>query len=117
MHTYIIKSIVDQCKISVFRKHVGDTEITVAVTPDGYADAVRSDRFVMPEERRMTLAEFLDKLYSKPLVEKESFGIYYIQKQNSNFHTEFSSLAGDVEEDISWATEAFGEYSLPICLI
>ncbi len=48
--------------LCVGREKVGREEVTVAVTPDGYADAVRGDRFVMPEERRMTFASFLDVL-------------------------------------------------------
>lgn len=36
--------------------------VTVAVTPDGYADAVRGERFVLPEERRLPLATVLDVL-------------------------------------------------------
>lgn len=36
--------------------------VTVAVTPDGYADAVRGERFVLPEERQLPLAAVLDVL-------------------------------------------------------
>eukprot|EP00118_Oscarella_pearsei_P002479 m.10678 g.10678 ORF g.10678 m.10678 type:complete len:160 (+) comp22553_c0_seq1:436-915(+) len=42
------------------RDKLGHKEVTVAVTPNGYADAVVRDRFVMPEERRMTFSCFLD---------------------------------------------------------
>lgn len=39
---------------------MGSKFISVAVTPNGYADAVSGDRFVMPEERRMTFSSVLD---------------------------------------------------------
>ncbi|KAK3095339.1 hypothetical protein FSP39_013400 [Pinctada imbricata] len=89
-----------------FRKvGVGDVEVTVAVTPNGLADAVAEDKFVMPEERRMTFSEFLDIL-EEP--EKHN-GIFYIQKQNSNLTEEFAHIINDVEREIPWGTEAFGE--------
>ena len=37
----------------------------MAVTPDGYADAVSGGRFVMPEERRMTFSSLLDVIEGK----------------------------------------------------
>lgn len=49
----------------VCRQKVGSKFISVAVTPNGYADAVSGDRFVMPEERRMTLSSVLDIMEGK----------------------------------------------------
>lgn len=37
----------------------------MAVTPDGYADAVRGERFMMPEERRMSFSSVLDIIEGK----------------------------------------------------
>ena len=91
---------------SYLLKKIGNKEITVAVTPNGYADSVVGDRFVMPEERVMKFAEFLDILEGKSSTEN---GVFYIQKQNSNFTGEFSELLCEAEADISWATEAFGK--------
>lgn len=76
----------------------------MAVTPNGYADAVSGNHFVMPEERTMSLAEFLD-IIEQP---NSANGIFYIQKQNSNFTDEFKDIIGDAGLDIPWATEAFG---------
>ena len=45
---------------AVCREKVGSKVISVAVTPNGYADAVSGDRFVMPEERRMSFNSVLD---------------------------------------------------------
>ena len=87
-----------------YRERIGGCDVTVAVTPNGYADAVTDGKFVMPEERRMTMADFLDIL-DHPARQS---GIFYIQKQNSNFTDEFEEIVDDVESDIQWGTEAFG---------
>ncbi|XP_078515773.1 bifunctional peptidase and (3S)-lysyl hydroxylase JMJD7 isoform X1 [Lissotriton helveticus] len=90
---------------SYLRQVVGSRDVSVAVTPNGYADAVYGDRFVMPEERRMTFSSFLD------IVEKKVTrpGVFYVQKQCSNLTEEFSQLIDDVEPDIPWMTEALGK--------
>lgn len=83
--------------------------VSVAITPNGYADAVYQDWFVMPEERRMPFSAFLD------IVEKKvaSPGVFYIQKQCSNLTEEFPELLGDVEPDIPWMSEALGKQKNP----
>ncbi|XP_058804825.1 bifunctional peptidase and (3S)-lysyl hydroxylase Jmjd7 isoform X2 [Phymastichus coffea] len=103
---------VDKWEIEYLKSKIGNKEITVAVTPNGYADAIAKEKtlfgtsdkefFVMPEERRMTMNAFLETL-EKPCDDS----IFYIQKQNSNFE-EYSELWRDIDSDISWASEAFG---------
>jgi jumonji domain-containing protein 7 len=90
-----------------FREKIGSKDVTVTVTPNGYADAVIAGKFVMPEERCMKFANFLD------IMEKKSnpAGVYYVQKQNSNFTDEFRDIAVDASLEIPWASEAFGELS------
>lgn len=44
---------------------MGSKVISVAVTPNGYADAVNGDRFVMPEERQMSFSSVLDIIEGK----------------------------------------------------
>ena len=78
--------------------------MTATVTPNGYADAVTDGKFVMPEEKRMSVAQFLDIL-EEPA---SANGVYYIQKQNSNMTEEFAALLDDVDSGIAWGTEAFG---------
>ena len=85
--------------------------MTVAVTPNGLADAVYEGKFVMPEERQMPFSDVLDVLEKKLL----SKGIFYVQKQNSNFTDEFQDLLCDAATDITWATEALGETCLTFC--
>ncbi|XP_060072391.1 bifunctional peptidase and (3S)-lysyl hydroxylase Jmjd7-like [Ylistrum balloti] len=89
---------------SYFRKKIGDVNVSVTVTPNGYADAVTDGKFVMPDERKMTMSKFLDEL-DAPKKDK----VFYIQKQNSNLTEEFSSIISDVDTDIDWGTEAFGQ--------
>ena len=88
------------------RELIGETEVTVAVTPNGYADAVNKGKFVMPEERILTFSSFLDILEKKV----EANGVFYVQKQNSNLTDEFDALSDDVEPHIPWATKVFGQY-------
>ena len=58
--------------------------------------------FMMPDERRMTIAQFLEKLDNPSPNE-----VYYIQKQNSNLTDEFKAIFEDVDSEIGWASEAF----------
>ncbi|XP_014476250.1 PREDICTED: jmjC domain-containing protein 7 isoform X2 [Dinoponera quadriceps] len=101
---------VSKWSIPYLRETFGDEEISVAVTPNGYADAiVKADNaveefFVMPEERNLTMSKFLDGLeYPR------EDSIFYIQKQNSNFISSFRKLWSDAEIEILWANEAFGK--------
>eukprot|EP01083_Nonionella_stella_P050743 134888_1 len=96
------------------RKQMGDREISVAVTPNGRADAVQSGQFVLPEERKMYFSDFLDhfegvcdtdEIESSKLSEDD---VVYVQKQNGYFPVEFGPLCVDVPDDIDFATEAFG---------
>ncbi|XP_002731421.1 bifunctional peptidase and (3S)-lysyl hydroxylase Jmjd7 [Saccoglossus kowalevskii] len=91
--------------LDYLRNKIGDKSVSVAVTPNGYADAIYKGRFVMPEERKMKFNTFLD------IIEKrlESNGVFYVQKQNSNLTTEFQELITDVDVDIPWASEALGK--------
>uniref|UniRef100_M3YCM4 Bifunctional peptidase and (3S)-lysyl hydroxylase JMJD7 n=2 Tax=Mustela putorius furo TaxID=9669 RepID=M3YCM4_MUSPF len=87
------------------RATVGSTEVSVAVTPDGYADAVRADRFVMPAERRLPLNHVLDVLEGHA----RHPGVLYVQKQCSNLPTELPQLLPDLESHVPWASEALGK--------
>lgn len=100
--------------ICAWREKIGDKEVSVAVTPNGYADAVLGSKFVMPEERHMAFSKFLDIIECKVTAN----GIFYVQKQNSSLKLEFEELIPDLEEHIPWATEAFGmTFKLPILLV
>ncbi|XP_012933881.1 jmjC domain-containing protein 7 isoform X16 [Heterocephalus glaber] len=87
------------------RATVGSTEVSVAVTPDGYADVVRGDRFVMPAERHLPLSHVLDVLEGQA----QHPGVLYVQKQCSNLATELSQLLSDLEPHVPWASEALGK--------
>ncbi|XP_056867512.1 bifunctional peptidase and (3S)-lysyl hydroxylase JMJD7 [Takifugu flavidus] len=87
------------------RQKVGSKVISVAVTPNGYADAVSGKYFVMPEERPMTLSSVLDIIEGKGQLEK---AVFYVQKQCSNLLEELPELTDDVEPHISWMSTALG---------
>ncbi|GFO26854.1 Jmjc domain-containing protein 7 [Plakobranchus ocellatus] len=89
------------------RSKLGEMPVTVAVTPNGYADAVYDGKFVMPEERVMPMSKFLDIVFTRE-EDRKDCGVFYIQKQNSNLTDEFSTLMVDVEPHIPWGTTAFG---------
>lgn len=101
---------VDKWSVSYFRKVLGDERVSVAVTPNGYADAIakRDDDdkefFVMPEERLLTVSAFLGMLENT-----REDSVFYIQQQNSNFIHSFCKLWPDAETEIPWASEAFGK--------
>jgi len=100
---------VRQCGPNYLREKLGDTEVTVAVTPNGYADAPCEGRFVTPLERALPFGAFLDVM-EEPA---SQHGVWYIQKQNSNLTDEFSSLMDDLEPgskgEISWFSQALGK--------
>ncbi|KAF8639863.1 hypothetical protein AX17_001118 [Amanita inopinata Kibby_2008] len=99
---------------------MGSRQISVAVTPNGRADAVvkgPGDKlyFVEPCVDRMTMAELLSRLSA----DSDLSEICYLQSQNGNLYdstyfkaqtadsqTEFEPLRGDVPSQISWCSEA-----------
>ncbi|XP_011342581.1 jmjC domain-containing protein 7 isoform X2 [Ooceraea biroi] len=97
--------------IPYLREALGDEKIVVAVTPNGYADAIarkddtEEEFFVMPEERLLTMSEFLDTLENT-----REDSVFYIQQQNSNFINSFHKLWSDTKIEIPWANEAFGKH-------
>ncbi|XP_047519952.1 bifunctional peptidase and (3S)-lysyl hydroxylase Jmjd7 isoform X2 [Pieris napi] len=92
-----------------FRQVIPNKEITLAITPNGYADGITKDKtgiecFVMPCEVQTTMSHFLDMLENK----RENY-IPYIQRQNSNLTEDFKELLSDVEHDIDFASKAFNK--------
>jgi len=100
------KAFTDWQNNQYFRDRMGEKEVTVSMTPNGYADAIDADLnlFVMPHEQKMRVNELLDALENP----QEGKVLYY-QMQNSNLtdSQEWADLLQDVEE-LSWATQAFG---------
>ncbi|KAL4716497.1 hypothetical protein ACJJTC_015925 [Scirpophaga incertulas] len=92
-----------------FRKKIPNKNVTVALTPNGYADGIAMDKngrelFVMPYETDMKMNEFLDILE-----QKRSNMIPYIQRQNSNLIEDFCELLPEIEQEVSFASEAFNK--------
>ena len=89
----------------------GDTLATVAITPDGRADAPAllpdgTPVFALPLQQRMTLAEFFRLLRWSS---RGGRNVPYLQYQNSSLTAELPELLGDVDRELPWASEAFGE--------
>ncbi|KAG2224363.1 hypothetical protein INT45_006763 [Circinella minor] len=93
------------------REKMGDSIVTVATTPNGYADAVTYDPvtdreyFALPHEQKMTLDRFLKIIEGKELTPHA----HYISLQNDSLHTEYSILKDDIEEEIDWCSAALGK--------
>jgi len=91
-----------------FRTMMGEKDVTVAITPNGYADGLATkdnkEYFVMPLEQQMQMTDFLDTL------EDNNAMVHYIQKQNSNFTDDFSELCDDIDISLlSFSAEAFNK--------
>lgn len=93
---------------TIFRDTIPNKVVTVALTPNGYADGLATEEntgithFVTPEEIEMPMKDFL-----KILDDQSSNFVSYIQRQNSNLLEDFKELVYDVDKDIPWASEAF----------
>lgn len=94
---------------------MGPQPITVNVTPDGHGDAVvggerrgglvGGGRFVKPEERRMSFAQFEAALRARG---DESSGVHYLSLQDDNLRVQHAPLAGDVPPAVAWFAAALG---------
>ncbi|KAK9722874.1 Cupin-like domain [Popillia japonica] len=98
---------------SYFNQTIGEKDVIVAITPNGYADGLidqcvengdKETIFALPEEKTMKMKLFLEYL-KNPI---DNF-ICYIQYQNSNLTGYFEELLPDVGEEILWASRAFNK--------
>ncbi|KAI8361827.1 jmjC domain-containing protein 7 [Choanephora cucurbitarum] len=93
------------------RSKMKDTIVTVATTPNGYADAVtydpihQKDYFVMPHEAHMPFNAFLDLVEGK----QQSENAHYISLQNGSLSVEYGPLEQDVDPEIDWCSRALGK--------
>ncbi|KAJ1658178.1 hypothetical protein IWQ61_002536 [Dispira simplex] len=93
------------------KQRLGEQLVTVAITPNGYADAIVDDRyFVEPYQTQMPFSQVIDKICSgqtNTSTNPSSVDThYYVQSQNGNLVGEFSPLRGDVPGDIAFASIA-----------
>jgi len=105
---------------------MGDRPLSVAVTPNGYADAVtrNSDEkwyFAEPHCQKMTMRSLLSKLESPSGSNNHEENVYYLQSQNGNLYDygyfnspdtdgdcELANLRDDVPAEVPWCSEALG---------
>lgn len=94
----------------------GDTNLTVSLTPDGYADAVtKTGRFAQPMYATWTLKKLLDGLWLSGKDKHNANGstgrdvVPYYSLQNSCFTGEAKALCSEVDfGSIGFARDAFG---------
>uniref|UniRef100_A0A182PJR4 JmjC domain-containing protein n=1 Tax=Anopheles epiroticus TaxID=199890 RepID=A0A182PJR4_9DIPT len=92
-----------------FREAIPEKEVTVAITPNGYADGLafhqEEEYFVLPLEQTMRMEDFLNALDHK-----DPDVVPYIQRQNSNLTEDFQELWMDVKQNsLNFASEAFNK--------
>ncbi|KAI0347535.1 Clavaminate synthase-like protein [Trametopsis cervina] len=99
-------------------KTCGDTLISVAVTPNGRADAITQGPdgrlyFAEPLAEHMTMAEFLAKLSAGENAHNSE--VLYLQSQDGNLFSasrevpsEFDAILSDVSKDLPFCTAALG---------
>ncbi|CAM8930991.1 unnamed protein product [Rhodiola kirilowii] len=97
---------------SYLLQSLSSTLVSLHLTPDGRADALApyptpsgsDDRcFASAHVERVTIGEAME------MIGRSGDGfVAYAQQQNDCFRSEYSALSADCDEDIAWATEAFG---------
>lgn len=93
---------------------MGDSTVPVNLTPDGFADAVKSVRineeesriFTYPCELNMPFSKFYDIMMAPDGIND---AVPYLSEQNDNLRQKFSSLANDIPSQLPIAAEAFPE--------
>ena len=94
---------IDKWTDEYLEETIGDNEVTVSITPNGLADAVVDNKFLLPYENKIKLRDVLCELQNP-----DPSRVLYLQRQNSSLTEEFSSLMGDIDGELEWASAAFG---------
>lgn len=106
----------------------GETDVSIAVTPNGLADALHEDAngttyFVQPYSEKMPLAQFFNRLgtflcLSGPVlltdsisVDNSSNEVHYLQSQNGNIYRH--AYEQEAENETAPELAAFQEYIEP----
>ncbi|KAJ3857401.1 Clavaminate synthase-like protein [Lentinula lateritia] len=101
---------------------MGSRPISVAVTPDGRADAITLGPngklyFAEPAVEKMTMQCLLGNLSDDKCSDGDGVAVetYYLQSQNGNVYSsgydssEFEPLRQDIPSHVAWCTEALGK--------
>lgn len=87
---------------------VGDTVVSVNVTPDGRADSVNAaGQFVKPCEEQCQFSAFWRWVHGAEEGSSPA-GVPYLSKQNDSLREEFAGLLEDIPASVPLAVEAFG---------
>jgi len=92
-------------------ERLAELELSINVTPNGRGDAVAyhhdKEVFVMPEERTMSFADFLENLRGSR--SRGGGDVFYLSHQNDNLRAQLQGrLLGDVPASVPLADEALG---------
>ncbi|EAR98519.1 cupin-like domain protein (macronuclear) [Tetrahymena thermophila SB210] len=79
--------------LEYLKKRIGDHEITIDLTPDGYADSIYNKFFAQPKQVKGTFQDFLNMKKYK----NQGNVVPYIQKQNGNLTSEFNFFLSDIK--------------------
>eukprot|EP01064_Diplonema_japonicum_P001966 TRINITY_DN11292_c0_g1_i1.p1 TRINITY_DN11292_c0_g1~~TRINITY_DN11292_c0_g1_i1.p1 ORF type:complete len:329 (+),score=81.77 TRINITY_DN11292_c0_g1_i1:99-1085(+) len=78
---------------------MGDSKVTVAVTPNGRADALTDvggrTLFMRPDEQLLSFKDFSSQLH-----EQNPHRVLYAQKQNNSFNEEYAPLHEDITDNL-----------------
>lgn len=97
-------------------QEMADSVVTVACTPDGYADAIKKHNeqliFTLPDEQEMAFKVFWDKLRNNS---NSNSVKYYVQSQCDNLSSDFKRLSSRMPIDIfeQLASELLGDAIQP----
>ncbi|KZV76076.1 Clavaminate synthase-like protein [Peniophora sp. CONT] len=114
----------DQWSNDYLSRTMGDRLVSVAVTPDGYADAVTRGPdgrlyFVEPHVQPMTIRSLLTRLADNTDLSAQREALY-LQSQNGNLYSsayfsqseeelpELAPLRSDIPAEVPWCSEALG---------
>ncbi|KAJ3215790.1 JmjC domain-containing protein 7 [Clydaea vesicula] len=88
-----------------------NTKIQLAATPNGLADGITDNFFVLPHLIYCSFNDAIEKFSNakKDVLIYDDKISYYIQSQNDNLQSDFKLLfeTGDVPKEIFWASEVF----------
>ncbi|EGC30777.1 hypothetical protein DICPUDRAFT_157443 [Dictyostelium purpureum] len=125
----IIKGLIDDWKAlelwndEYLKKVLYNVDVSIAVTPDGFADAVKpidpnnldsEQVFVKPFEKKIKFQEYINITDSLNQDGTSKDGlVYYIQYQNNSFNLEYERLWKDISTSVSdFGKQVFGEFEV-----
>lgn len=99
---------IEKWSLDYISEKMGEQRSTCTFSSNGRADSVQSlpqgDVFLLPDNRKMTIKEFI-RLFRNSRLDESPF-VPSVQYQNDNM-SEFGCLADDFDASFPWAFQAF----------